>query len=267
MMPVYVATGKKVTNSYSKEAALIERAIVKAENEDDAREAARSELALRFQSPVKILDVAPIGVSCKEARHVGLVLDTPWYEQRLVAFDIETTGFGRDNRIIQFGWAEYDRETRSFKKVDEFFVNSEGVKNEGRAAEVNKIAQSDIDAAQTLAELADKIRAAFDGAIVMAHNASFDVEFVLRELARVGVEITVPPFICTKELSMRTPVGQKSNKLEDVSAHFGIDAGVAHQAGDDAATCGNVFLKLARANESLRACRTTREFLSFFDMP
>ncbi|HEV7664031.1 MAG TPA: exonuclease domain-containing protein, partial [Chloroflexota bacterium] len=73
----------------------------------------------------------------------------------------------------------------------------------------------------------------FEGAVVVAHNASFDCNFLSNAFARVGLTWDGPR-LCTLRLARRLIPGLHSYKLDSLCAFLGYPFVQRHRAGPDA---------------------------------
>src|SRR5207302_2167677 len=113
----------------------------------------------------------------------------------------------------------------------------------------------DVRNARPFAEVWPEFRAFIGDDVLIAHNGQhFDIP-VLRRLAagREGVDTLV--FYDT--LPLVRSLSRDSAKLEDLALRFGIDAGRAHHALDDAVTLARVYRELER----LRGIRARKAVL------
>src|SRR3989454_41879 len=113
-----------------------------------------------------------------------------------------------------------------------------------RATKVHGYTDGDVRNARPFAEVWPEFRAFIRDDVLIAHNGQhFDIP-VLRRLAagREGVDSLV--FYDT--LPLVRSLSRDSAKLEDLALRFGIDAGRAHHALDDAVTLARVYRELER---------------------
>ena len=96
--------------------------------------------------------------------------------------------------------------------------------------------------APTFAEVSSQVAALFEGAILVAHGASWDVAFLEAEMARAGSPMPLPHYIDTLNLSRRT-FGLKKHSLDSLREHFGLDRSRAHRADSDVAALRVVWEK------------------------
>src|SRR5438094_9097443 len=123
------------------------------------------------------------------------------------------------------------------------------------ATKVHGYTDGDVRKARPLAEVWPEFRAFIGDDVLIAHNGQhFDIP-VLRRLAagREGVDSLV--FYDT--LPLVRSLSRDIAKLEDLALRFGIDAGRAHHALDDAVTLARVYRELER----LRAVRARKAVL------
>jgi DNA polymerase-3 subunit epsilon len=99
-------------------------------------------------------------------------------------------------------------------------------------AHVHGIVAEALQGAPVFADLTKQIAALFDGAILVAHGASWDVAFLEAEMARAGSPMPLPHYVDTLNLSRRT-FGLKKHSLDALREHFGLDRSRAHRADSD----------------------------------
>jgi len=174
-----------------------------------------------------------------------------WTRHRLVAFDTETTGLNvfEGDRVIEFGAVELvigaggDVED---VKAHQFFVNP-GIPIPRAASKVSGITDDDVADAPDFEQVADKVRHVLGGAVLIAHNLSFDRNFLRVELERVGRywPATVAE-VDTLPLSQRLMPKMRSHRLEAICKELGVPLDNAHRASHDAEACGRVLVEIAR---------------------
>jgi DNA polymerase III epsilon subunit family exonuclease len=89
-------------------------------------------------------------------------------------------------------------------------------------------------------------------AVLVAHNAPFDTNFLNHEISRVypGHRM-VNPHLCTVELCRRAMPGLDNYRLDTISNHFSIPLTNRHRAGSDALATAHIFLLLLSRLEEL----------------
>ena len=156
-----------------------------------------------------------------------------------VVFDVETTGLnGSTDMITEIGAVRIE----NGEEVAEF---SELV-NPGRmipekVVELTGITDAMVRDCPTIEELAPKFYEFCKGAVLVAHNASFDTSFIKRAFANIGG--LHAPVLDTLALSRNQYAGQmKSFKLGSICKFLGISLKNAHRAVHDARATSKVLV-------------------------
>src|SRR5436309_581518 len=162
--------------------------------------------------------------------------------ERYVTFDLETTDKDVEVcEVVEIGAVRVvggDIVDRFHTLVQPYRPITPG------ATKVHGYTDADVRDARSFAEVWPEFRAFIGDDVLIAHNGQhFDIP-VLRRLAagRDGVDSLVfydtLPLVCS--------LSRDSAKLEDLALRFGIDAGRAHHALDDAVTLARVYRELER---------------------
>ena len=151
-------------------------------------------------------------------------------QKPLVFVDIETTGqtIGRskiielavirveNNKIIDEFSSLVDPETH----IDSFITSLTGITN------------SDVKNSQVFPLVFRQCAHLFKDAIFVAHNVSFDYNFIKNELASVGYNFSLPR-LCTVKLARRLYPEYKSHSLQSLINRHDIKTTSRHRAQDD----------------------------------
>ena len=158
-----------------------------------------------------------------------------------VVFDLETTGLSAHyDRIIEFGATKY----RQGQRVDEidFFINPD---RKLREFIVNKthISQEDVDHGRPIKEALKDILEFFGDAVIIDHNASFDIGFLNEALKNNNLPPIKNPVIDTLMLSRYMYANKKSHTLEATARYLDIsyDETQVHRAIYDAQVLEAVY--------------------------
>lgn len=172
---------------------------------------------------------------------------------RFIAFDVETTGLDPLlDRIIEISAVVFENfvPVRSFSTL----INPER-KIPSSASSVNGIYDSDVQDAP-LENIAIPRFCKFIGdstlsgdCVLVAHNAVFDIKFLLYALSRNGVDADIC-FQDTLYMARQWGPDTPDCKLGTLAAHYGILQESAHRAEDDARVCGEIFVKLIEQHAS-----------------
>jgi DNA polymerase-3 subunit epsilon len=157
----------------------------------------------------------------------------------LAFLDVETTGlspwFG--DRICEIAILR----CRGNELLDTFetLVNPERPISPG-AARVNGLTELDLADAPLFAEIAVQVKLWLEDAIIVCHNAPFDLGFVSSEFNRLGQKLPPVEVIDTLLLA-RAYFDFDSNSLQAIADHLMIDRSAAHRAMADVLTTRDVL--------------------------
>jgi DNA polymerase-3 subunit epsilon len=98
----------------------------------------------------------------------------------------------------------------------------------------------------TFADLLPDLQRLLDGAVLVAHNVSFDAAFLARAFQRAG-HTWAGERLCTLRLARRLVPGLHSYRLDSLCASLGFPFVQAHRAGPDADATASLLLHLLRA--------------------
>jgi DNA polymerase III epsilon subunit family exonuclease len=162
------------------------------------------------------------------------------WDRELAALDFETTGLSaeRGDRVVEV--AVVRGRADGPVRVWTTLVNPERPVG---ATAVHGITDAMVAGAPTFARALPKLMAALEGAVLVAHNARFDVSFLKMECERVGVGPPDAPVLDSLGLARRV-LPLASHSLASVCAHFGIARDRAHRAADDAAATWDITWRL-----------------------
>ena len=163
-------------------------------------------------------------------------------DQLVAVFDVETTGLSplSGDRICEVGLvlARGDQILDTYQTL----VNPQRPISPG-AARVNGLTDTMVHDAPIFAEIADVLLARMDGAVVVCHNAPFDLGFLSAELARLGRSWQPEAVIDTLALARRQ-FRFGSNSLSETARRLGVQNAQAHRALGDALTTFYVLRSL-----------------------
>ena len=153
------------------------------------------------EKPLKILYGCEMYMFDPTFRAVMNPADIPLKEARYCVFDTETTGLScRHDKIIEFGGVvvENGHIIESFGTL----INPQCDLTEAAGAlRVNHIDPAELTSSPIFDEVLPKIQAMFEGCILVAHNAPFDIGIINTALAERGLPPINNPIIDTVALS------------------------------------------------------------------
>ena len=152
--------------------------------------------------------------------------------------DLETTGLSfRTEKITEIGIMKI----KNGEVIDSFetFVNPEKpIPYE--VVEVTKITDDMVKDAPTIKEIFPKVLEFIGDAVLVAHNADFDIGFLKHNAAQLGHKFDYT-YIDTLRLAKDLFPDYKKYKLGYIAENLGIKVEVAHRALDDVDTTVKVF--------------------------
>ncbi|MBA3918059.1 MAG: hypothetical protein C0516_05675 [Gemmatimonas sp.] len=93
-------------------------------------------------------------------------------------------------------------------------------------------------------QVADEVQARLQGAVFVAHNASFDWRFVSEELRRSTGRELHGPRLCTVRMARALVPELSRRSLDHVTRHFGIDIEARHRAEGDAVATARALQRM-----------------------
>ena len=103
-----------------------------------------------------------------------------------VVVDVETTGFGRSDKIVEIAAITLDSAT--WETIDEYDTLINPERDVGPTG-VHGITASMVEAAPTFSDAIAAIAARLHGAVLIAHNLAFDARMLRYEFERRGIAI------------------------------------------------------------------------------
>lgn len=166
---------------------------------------------------------------------------------REIIFDTETTGFRPEEgeRVIEIGAIEMVNRNPTGRTFHHY-LNPEGKEVNPGAFQVHGLSNEFLADKKTFGEIVDEFIEFIDGAHLVAHNASFDMNFINHELARVKrVPIDDSVVIDTLQLARKKhPMAQ--NSLDRLCERYKIDntKRTKHGALLDSELLAEVYIEL-----------------------
>ena len=158
-----------------------------------------------------------------------------------VSFDLETTGFSViHDGITEFGAVKI-KNGEVIDRLQSFIHPGKSIGT--RVSQLTSITNEMVANAPSIKEFLPKILEFFEGSILVAHNAKFDIGFLNESLKRLGQESIQNPVIDSLALARAIMKPMKSYRLGNVCRVYRVnyDDEVAHRADYDAEVLGSVF--------------------------
>ena len=156
--------------------------------------------------------------------------------------DFETTGLSAKlDRVIEVGIVRTTADGRILQEYSSLVNPSRDV---GRT-DIHGITAGMLRDAPTFAQIAGDVALMLNGAVMVAHNASFDARFLDAELERMSCAREDIDALCTLELMFAGfPAGPR--RLVDCCVEYGVSVLEAHSALDDARMASQLLHFLLR---------------------
>ena len=164
---------------------------------------------------------------------------------KVVVFDTETTGVGASDEVCQIAAVEYERGVRA-RSLNEYLRISfpmpyyaesiHGISDEF-------LAEHGIEPMEGLSRFFELVKG---DALLVAHNAKFDIRMIAGTCAKNGMEgLPEDVFVCdTWHLAKKVVPGLENYQLATLIDEFHVDAVNSHDAMDDVLGCAGVFFHL-----------------------
>jgi DNA polymerase-3 subunit epsilon len=173
----------------------------------------------------------------------------------IVVLDTETTGLypRMGHRIVEIGAVRFEPKAKAPWQVcgEISQLIQPGRRMDPGASRVNGIYDQDLVGEPPFSSVANELLKLLDGALIVAHNATFDAGFLGMELyiryltEPEEFQPALPnPWLCTMRLARRH-FFFGSNSLANVARRLGVRTGRTHRALNDAYTTAGVLRHLA----------------------
>eukprot|EP00026_Physarum_polycephalum_P012937 Phypoly_transcript_13288.p1 GENE.Phypoly_transcript_13288~~Phypoly_transcript_13288.p1 ORF type:complete len:272 (+),score=41.05 Phypoly_transcript_13288:225-1040(+) len=175
-------------------------------------------------------------------------LEYPVHKGRVICFDLETTGFGNEDSIIEVGAVEL---------IDGYRTGSLFQSYAKPRGKIHPMAQAAHEITESMLHNAPPIQIVMASFLdwigtspLVAHNLSFDLRMLNQELDRLdmGHFVTHHPAFCSLRY-WRKLFPQRSGTLDDLSASFGVSRIIrrfTHGALVDSEVLAQCYAKLCK---------------------
>lgn len=170
--------------------------------------------------------------------------DMPIADATYVVFDIETTGLSViNNKIIELAGVKM----RDGKVIDKFetFINPHE-KIPYHISQLTHITDDMVAGAPELADMLPKFIDFVGDAVLVAHNARFDMGFIQEACKRQGLPPLPNPVLDTLELARLQYPALKNHRLNTLAEKFKVALDNHHRAVDDSAALGHVLFHMLK---------------------
>ena len=144
-------------------------------------------------------------------------------QPNLLVVDVETTGFGKNDRTVEIAAITIDANT--WQVVDEFDSLINPQRDVGKTS-IHGITAAMVEMAPVFEEIVPALANRINNAVVVAHNLPFDSRMLDYEFLRCNIKASLGSGLCTFKATKQ--------KLVVACQEYGIDIGHHHRALADA---------------------------------
>ncbi|WP_454715218.1 3'-5' exonuclease [Caulobacter segnis] len=165
-------------------------------------------------------------------------------QMKVIALDFETANEQRSSPCsIGLAWIEDGQVAR----VEHHWIRPPGNRFARFNIAFHGIGPQDVEDAEEWPDVLARLRPELEGALVLAHNASFDISVIRRSCEHYDVPAPGFDYLCTVQVARGVWPDLPSHKLNVVCGHLGVDF-KHHDAAGDAYACGQVALAATNLN-------------------
>ena len=172
----------------------------------------------------------------KNAEDQDLVV--PSDDLEYVAFDVETTGFNKSDRVVEIGLVAF----KNGQLLEEWSTLLNPQRDVGKS-NIHGITASMVSTAPLFQEIVNDIFRIINGRVLVAHQFSFDARMLAQELNRLDVDGDLGKGFCTL-IASRNLLPGTADSLAATCEALGIEKVDAHSALGDARMTMQIFQKL-----------------------
>lgn len=157
---------------------------------------------------------------------------------KVIALDFETANEQRSSPCsIGLAWIEDGQVAR----VEHHWIRPPGNRFASFNMAFHGIRPEHVENAEEWPDVLERLRPELEGALVLAHNASFDISVIRRTCEHYELRKPAFDYLCTVQVARGVWPDLPSHKLNVVCGHLGVDF-KHHDAAGDAYACGQVAL-------------------------
>lgn len=173
---------------------------------------------------------AVFDLSLRRSMRFGIAQDQDLFQLPWVVFDLETTGLDHwHDRMIEIG----AQRIRGFEVEAEFSTLIDpGVPLSEAIRKITGIDDSMLVGQPTAATVLPQFLKFIEGAVLVAHNAIFDIGFIRAECERQGIDLQWPVF-CSLKMARDLLSFLERRDLGALAEHYGLTFEARHRSIGD----------------------------------
>jgi DNA polymerase-3 subunit epsilon len=172
-------------------------------------------------------------------------LIVPSDDLEYVAFDVETTGFNKNDRIVEIGLVTF----KNGQLLEEWSTLLNPQRDVGKS-NIHGITASMVSTAPLFEEVVNDIFRIINGRVLVAHQFSFDARMLAQELNRLDVVGDLGKGFCTL-IASRNLLPGTADSLAATCEALGIETIDAHSALGDARMTMQIFQMLSEDGQEV----------------
>ena len=172
-------------------------------------------------------------------------LVVPTDDLEYVAFDVETTGFNKTDRIVEIGLVTF----KNGQILEEWSTLLNPQRDVGKS-NIHGITASMVSTAPLFEEVVNDIFRIINGRVLVAHQFSFDARMLAQELNRLDVDGDLGKGFCTL-IASRNLLPGTADSLAATCEALGVESLDAHSALGDARMTMQIFQKLSEDGQEV----------------
>ncbi|MBC8719759.1 3'-5' exonuclease [Ochrobactrum sp. Marseille-Q0166] len=162
---------------------------------------------------------------------------------KIIAVDFETANEQRGSACsVGFAWIENGHVTR----VAERLIRPKEMRFSSFNIAIHGIRPEHVEGAAEFPEVMSEFANDFQGATMIAHNASFDFSVWRASLDQYGENYPEFQYLCSVKIAQKIWPNLPSHKLNVLANHLGLSF-KHHNAAQDAAICAEATIAMARS--------------------
>lgn len=169
-------------------------------------------------------------------------------EASYVVFDIETTGLSvTSNKIIEIAAVRYEH-GREINRYSSFVQPHEPIPY--HITKLTNISDDMVRDAPDIDQVLPEFISFCENAVLVAHNASFDVDFIQENCKKLKLPLLEHPVLDTVELARLLYPGMKNHRLNTLSDKFKVGLDNHHRAIDDTIALAEILSRMLKEVEA-----------------
>lgn len=171
--------------------------------------------------------------------------ETPKKDLEFVAFDVETTGLGKLDKIVEIAFVAF----RNDEILEEWTTLINPCRDVSKS-QIHGITASMVSVAPIFDDITNDIFRIINNRVLVAHNYNFDIRMLMQELKATNTSGNLGKGFCTL-IASRNLLPQSRDSLSATCEALGIRTTEAHNALSDAKMAMQIFQHLQEHQQEI----------------